>query len=285
MLFLLISCAGSPREQGREKVTASEKDSLLKYPVVLVHGIIAHDRRTYLVDFWGRIPDILKENGIDVFLGNTDAWGSCESNAEILKSTIDKTLLLTEAEKVNIIAHSKGGLDSRYLIWKYDYGDKIASLTTVSTPHHGAELADLIFQRKIIHSRIAKNALKIFGELYGDSNPDLYNVNHQLTTDKMKEFNEVIQMDPGVYCQSIYTTLKNSFDDMMFFYSHWYIKSVCGPNDGMVSEKSAKWGDNTLKIEGISHAEILDYKKRNISRKNIPDIYLSIVRDLSKKGF
>lgn len=266
-------------------MTADDKKQLLKYPVVLVHGIVAHDRQTFLVDFWGRIPGILKENGVKVFLGNTDAWGSCESNAEILKSTIDKIFLLTEAEKVNIIAHSKGGLDSRYLIWKYNYGDRIASLTTISTPHHGAEVADLIFQRKIIHSRIAKNALKIFGELYGDSNPDLYNVNHQLTTGKMKEFNEKIQMDPRVYYQSIYTTLKNSFDDMMFFYSHWYTKNVSGANDGIVSEKSAKWGGNTLKIEGISHAEILDYKKRDISKKNIPEIYLSIVRDLSERGF
>jgi len=278
-LFLVLSC----------KTTDKRNDDLtvlsLKYPVVLVHGIFAHDRGG-IIDFWGRIPKILREKNIKVFLGNTDAWGSYESNAELLKAAIDKVIEETNCEKVNIIAHSKGGIDSRYLIWKYDYGDKVASLTTISTPHHGAEIADLIYNQKIVHSRTAKNALMIYGKLYGDINPDLYNVNYQLTTNKMREFNENIGMDNKVYYQSIYTTMRNSFDDMMFFYSYWYIKILTGDNDGIVSEYSAKWGDNITKIEGgISHAEIIDYKKRKISGIDIPDIYIKIISGLSEKGF
>jgi triacylglycerol lipase len=257
----------------------------LKYPVVLVHGIIAHDRGG-IINFWGRIPKKLQENNIKVFFGNTDSWGSYESNAEILKATIDKILEETNSEKVNIIAHSKGGIDSRYLIWKYDYGDKVASLTTISTPHHGAEIADLIYSQKVIHSQITKNALIAFGKLYGDINPDLFNVNYQLTTEKMKEFNENIVMDHRVYYQSIYTLMRNSFDDLMFFYSHRHIKSINGDNDGIVSEYSARWGDNIIKIEGgISHAEIVDSKRRKISGINIPDIYMKIVNELGEKGF
>jgi len=257
----------------------------LKYPVVLVHGVVAHDRGG-MVNFWGRIPQKLQEKNIKVFLGNTDAWGSYESNAELLKATIDKVLEETNSEKVNIIAHSKGGIDSRYLIWKYGYGDKVASLTTVSTPHHGAEIADLIYSQKIIHSRIAKKALITYGKLYGDINPDLYNVNYQLTTEKMKEFNETVSMDQRVYYQSFYTLMRNSFDDLMFFYSYWYIKKFYGNNDGVVSEHSAKWGDNIIKIEGgISHAEIVDYKKKKISGTDIPDIYIKIVSELSENGF
>jgi triacylglycerol lipase len=257
----------------------------LKYPVVLVHGIVAHDRGG-IVNFWGRIPNKLQENNIKVFFGNTDAWGSYESNAELLKAAIDKILDETNSEKVNIIAHSKGGIDSRYLIWKYDYGDKVASLTTISTPHHGAEIADLIYDQKIVHSRLVKNALAVYGKLYGDINPDLFNVNYQLTTTKMKEFNENIGIDHRVYYQSMYTTMRNSFDDLMFFSSHRYIKKLKGDNDGTVSEYSAKWGENIIKIEGgISHAEIVDYKMKKISGINIPDIYLKIVNELSIKGF
>ena len=256
-----------------------------KYPIVLVHGIVAHDRGG-IINFWGRIPNILKENNVKVFLGNTDSWGNYESNAKILKATVDKILDETKSEKVNIIAHSKGGIDSRYFIRKYNYGDKVASLTTISTPHHGAEIADLIYKQNIVHSAVVKKALMIFGKLYGDINPDLYNVNYQLTTEKMKEFNENVEPDHKVYYQSIYTTMKNSFDDLMFFYSHWYIHNVCGESDGIVSEYSAKWGNNIMKIEGgISHAEIIDYKKKKISGINIPDIYIKIVNELSKKGF
>jgi len=258
---------------------------LLKYPVVLVHGIIAHDRGRIL-NFWGRIPDVLRKNGVRVFFGNTDAWGSYESNAEILKTTIEKVLRQTNSEKVNIIAHSKGGIDSRYLIWKYDFGDKIASLTTISTPHHGAEIADLTFSKDILHTDIIKRTLEIFGELYGDAHPDMYNVNYQLTTEKMKEFNEKVIMDDRVYYQSMYTVMNNAFDDTMFFSSYRYIKSVSGDNDGVVSEYSARWGDNVVKIGSrISHAEILDVKRRKISSMDIPDIYLNIVRGLAEKGF
>jgi len=277
--FLVLSCKTAD-ERKAVSVTIS-----LKYPVVLVHGIVAHDRGG-LINFWGRIPNKLQEINIKVFLGNTDAWGSYESNAELLKATIDKILDETNSEKVNIIAHSKGGIDSRYLIWKYNYGDKVASLTTISTPHHGAEIADLIYNQKIVHSRIAKNALIIFGNLYGDINPDLFNMNYQLTTEKMREFNETIGMDHKVYYQSMYTLMKNSFDDLMFFYSHWFIKTISGNNDGIVSEHSAKWGNNIIKIEGgISHAEIIDYKMKKISGIDIPDIYINIVNELSKKGF
>ena len=262
-----------------------ESGASLKYPVVLVHGIIAHDRAKYF-NFWGRIPKTLNQKGISVFTGNTDSWGSCESNAKILKDNIEKILLETKTEKVNIISHSKGGIDSRYLIWNYNFGEKIASLTTISTPHHGSELADLLFNRNLFNSEIAKKALDIFGKLYGDKNPDLYDVNRQLTTNRMKEFNENIKMDEKVYCQSLYTTMKNSLDDLMFAGSHRYLKNIIGENDGMVCEYSAKWGNNIKNIgRGISHAEILDYKKKNISGINILNVYIKIAEDLQKMGF
>ncbi|MCL2185604.1 MAG: hypothetical protein FWB86_07120 [Treponema sp.] len=260
-------------------------DTSLKYPVVLVHGIIAHDRESP-INFWGRIPEILTNIGIKVFLGNTDAWGDCESNALILKNTIEEVLRETNNEKVNIIAHSKGGIDSRYLIWKHSFGEKIASLTTICTPHNGSEIADLIYKQKLTHTKLTKNVLTIFGKLYGDTNPNLYNMNYQLTTAEMVKFNEKVTMDNRVFYQSLYTTMNNAFDDLMFFYTYLYVKNIIGKNDGLVSEYSAKWSGNVIKIEGgISHAEILDYKKKKISGKNIPGIYLKIIEDLSKKGF
>jgi len=266
------------------KEEKENKEPNLKYPVILVHGIVAHDRKS-VIEFWGRIPKTLRDNGIKVYLGNTDSWGSFESNSEILKETIDKVLQETGSDKVNIIAHSKGGLDSRYTIWKHSYGKKIASLTTICTPHHGAEIADLIFQQKIVHTPNTRKILKTFGEWYGDTNPDMYNVNYQLTTFNMKEFNKQVVMDENVYYQSVYTTIRNAFDDLIVFNSYSYIKKISGANDGVVSEKSAKWSSNTKKIEKISHFEIIDFKKQKISGIHIPDIYMDIVRDLEKRGF
>ena len=102
----------------------------------------------------------------------------------------------------------------------------------------------------------------------------------------MKIFNGEVLPDNRVYYQSIYTTMKNAFDDLLFFHSHRYLEKTRGDNDGFVSEYSAKWGDNITKIEGrISHAEILDYNMRKLSGIHIPGIYKEIANGLSKRGF
>jgi hypothetical protein len=114
----------------------------------------------------------------------------------------------------------------------------------------------------------------------------LQNVTCQLTTNKMGEFNTYINKNENVFYQSLYTTMKSSFDDLMFFHSHRYLKNISGENDGFVNENSTKWGDNVIKIEGaISHAEILDYKMKNIFGVNIPGIYIKIAEKLAKNGF
>ena len=80
--------------------------------------------------------------------------------------------------------------------------------------------------------------------------------------------------------------MDHAFDDIVFSYSYWYLKLARGNSDGVVSEYSAQWGDNIAALgSGISHAEILDVKKKTISGIHIPDIYIKIVKDLSGKGF
>jgi len=257
----------------------------LKYPVVLVHGIALYDK-TNLLEIWGRIPKTLTDRGIQVFHGGTEGWSDYEANALILKETIEKILKETGKEKVNIIAHSKGGLDSRYLIWKYNFGDKIASLTTICTPHHGAEVADLIYNQELVDKEMMIKALALFGEIDSNISPIIYEVNYQLTTTYMEEFNKKVIMDNRVYCQSLYTTMRNVYDDMLFRYTYKYIKGISGANDGLVSEVSARWGDNISKINnGISHREIIDFMEKINPGKNIPAIYVGIVKGLSEKGF
>jgi triacylglycerol lipase len=257
----------------------------LKYPVVLVHGIAMRDRGDVTAP-WGRIPRILRENGVVIHLGNTDAWGTIESNAEMLKTTVDKILKETGKEKVNIIAHSKGGLDSRYLIWKYDYGDKVASLTTISTPHRGAVLADMILNLKSLNTKSAKRTLEDLVKLYNDVYPNIYTAGYDLTTTNMKEFNRMVTMDDKVFYQSIYSVMNNAADDLFFTASYDYIKKEIGANDGLVSEYSARWGNNITKVEGgISHGQIVDVMLKDVFDMKIPNIYLRIVNDLKNKGF
>ena len=105
---------------------------------VMLHGIGFRDLRYF--NYWGRIPKELAENGAVVYYGHQQAWGTIEDNAQIIREKILEILSENHCDKVNIIAHSKGGLDARYLISGLHMENQVASLTTVSTPHRGSEL-------------------------------------------------------------------------------------------------------------------------------------------------
>jgi len=278
MKFLLLACTSGLGANSNKY----EESISLKYPVILVNGLAAQD-----IHSWGRIPGTLRRHGIKVFFGNTDAWGSVESNASLLKATVDRVLYETKSERVNIIAHSKGGIDSRYFIWKYNYGDRVASLTTISTPHRGAEVADAIFDERRTFARRMIERLAFIGVLYGDANPDIGNAIYHLTTKRMAEFNKTVLMDERVHFQSIYSVMENPTDDLFYALSYAFINNISGPNDGLVSEKSARWGNNIRKIEGsISHKQIIDFHRcSRTDQMDIPGIFLEIVRELGSKGF
>ena len=257
----------------------------LNYPIILVHGIARNDNKRQS-HTWGRIPDVLTRNGAQVFFGRTDAWGTITSNGELLKKTIDKVLKETNSEKVNIIAHSKGGIDARFCIWRFNYGHKVASLTTIATPHYGSEIADLIYDSNIIHSYTARKNFVSLGGLFGDEHPNMYAVSYELTQENMSEFSANVTADSRVHYQSIYVSMNEPTNDMTFYNTYKYIKEKSGNNDGMVSEKSAAWGSNTKKINSpLSHEQVID-KDRNLAVDiYVPHIYLTIARELSARGF
>ncbi len=107
-----------------------------KYPCLLVHGVGFRDFHYF--NYWGRIPRELVRNGANVYYGHQEAWGTVEDNGLILKNKIMEILQKTGCGKVNIIAHSKGGLDARYVISGLKMEAYVASLTTINTPHRGS---------------------------------------------------------------------------------------------------------------------------------------------------
>ena len=115
-----------------------------RYPIVLVHGLGMKD--TSFMKSWGWIDRILRVQGYTVYKSSVDGFGTVESNAKQLKEEIGKILEETGAEKVNIIAHSKGGLDAKYMIQQMDMAKQVASLTTLCTPHKGSPIASFVMR-------------------------------------------------------------------------------------------------------------------------------------------
>lgn len=256
-----------------------------KYPIVLVHGLGFKDLKIF--DYWGRIPEHLTKNGCTIYYGNQEAFASIQDNAKILKSEILKILNEKKIDKVNLIAHSKGGLDCRYLISKLEMDSHIASLTTINTPHYGTELIDSLNKLpKFIYNFICKGYDKSFINL-GDKHSDSNTAFNQLSKNYLIAFNAKIINSPKVYYQS-YTSIMNSpFSDRLLFIPYCLLPK---PNDGLVCEYSSMWGNfkgtiSSSSRRGISHADIVDFRKKDIKGFDVLSFYQNLVHELKILGF
>jgi triacylglycerol lipase len=266
-----------------------EENLKLKYPVLLVHGAGFRDK-IFGISYWGRIPGEMEKRGVKIFYGGTDAWGSIEQNAQILKNTIENIVKKNGAEKLNIIAHSRGGLEARYLISSLNMYGQIASLTTISTPHKGVKALNVIFYLPEFLYRVVSFFVNVWYKITGDKTPDFYKSSLQLSERKCSEFNKINADNTSVYYQSYAVKLKYFFSDIIYIFLNPFLKITDGENDGLCPVNSAEWGDfkgiiTTEGKFGISHSGIIDAYRIKYKGIDIPEFYLSILDDLSKKGY
>jgi triacylglycerol lipase len=116
------------------------------YPIVLVHGFSGFNSLGPLQYFYRVIKVLAEEGETEIFAPALPPFHSIEGRAAYLGRALDGVLDQTRADKVHIIAHSQGGLDARYAIAALGYGDRVASLITVATPHRGTPLADYVLR-------------------------------------------------------------------------------------------------------------------------------------------
>ncbi len=256
-----------------------------KYPIILAHGLAAKQLR--IVNAFGRIGEELEKEGYKVFVADTDGFGSVEHNAEQLRDYINRVLILTGAEKVNIIAHSKGGLDSKYMITKLGMEDKVASLTTLCTPHRGSIIASKIWDLPMPIKKLIAFWIDMFYCLFlGDKHPDSIRACAQLRS--VDESEETLQFSYKVYCQSYSTSISDVKDCFimglpMKLQHHFEVLD----NDGLVSEESAQFGcyrGRCLDIP-VSHVQIIDLFSKKSQKEQIYAFYKKVCSELSEMGF
>jgi len=113
------------------------------FPVVLAHGIAAN-ASTWDEDDAPGVLDELTTTGVRFTRFSTsNSSGRVADNARELRTAIGGYLAPMLADKVHIIAHSKGGLDSQYLSYLNPSNFEVLSLGTLSTPHRGSSVADV----------------------------------------------------------------------------------------------------------------------------------------------
>ena len=256
-----------------------------KYPIVLVHGIAA--KQLKILNAFGKIGDKLKESGERVFVARTDGFGRISTNAEQLKRYVLEVKKLTGAERVNIIAHSKGGLDTRFMITELDMEDSVASLTTLCTPHKGSVIASKIWLLpKPIKKFIAFFIDGFYKVLLKDETPDSMGACEEL---RLKDESEdTLCFSHKVYCQSYSSTLQKGRDCFimglpMKIYKHY--ENI--ENDGLVSSDSAKFANyrgECLDIS-VSHVQIIDLFAKKSQKEKIYAFYKQVASELSDMDF
>lgn len=112
------------------------------YPIVLVHGFSGWSDAGPLEYFFDVLADLEEHGELEVFAPALPPYASSQQRAEVLGAFIDQVIRETRREKVHLIAHSQGGVDSRRVVSALGYASKVASLTTVASPHRGTPLAD-----------------------------------------------------------------------------------------------------------------------------------------------
>lgn len=266
----------------------------MKYPVLLVHGMWFGDDGIF--KYWGRVPQKLEEMGCKVFLSGQDVDASIESNGIFVANRIDEILKETGADKVNIIAHSKGGLEARYIASTMGYGDKIASITTMQTPHNGSKTVDFLL-------KLPKFVIKLFCKIVdswfrfkGDKYPDTHTAIYSFKTENAQKFNEENPDMEGIYYQSYAFVMKRFTSDMFLWFTNLVVSIFDGQNDGLLAPASVIWGDYKGVVKsnsnrGISHCDEVDFRRKPFTSKkgegvsDILEVYEKVVVDLENMGF
>ena len=255
-----------------------------------MHGVFFRDSK--LMNYWGRIPAELEANGAEIFYGEQQSAASVEDSAAELAERIEQLVQKTGCGKVNIIAHSKGGLDSRYAISKLGSDKYVASLTTINTPHHGCLFAEYLLNTA--PEKFVKSVEKIYNSAFkrlGDPNPDFLAAVTDLTNSRCEQFDQDTPDAPGVMYQSVGSHARCSKSGRFpLNLSYPIVKKYDGDNDGLVALTSAPWGEDFTVLHptgkrGITHADVIDLNRENIPGFDVREFYVQLVNKLKMRGF
>jgi len=229
------------------------------FPIVLAHGIARFDFLTEKVENKLGLPESVLSDQLEYFKGikshleahgftvshpNQSFSGSVDLRAQQLRDRVNTVISTTGSPKVHIIGHSMGGLDARHMIVDHGMAERVATLTTIGTPHHGSPVADHIKNKPG-----GKLLLKVLSQVL---NLDIDGLD-DLTTDVCEAFNRRAEdaeaRNPVKY--QTYSAFENVTDIVAPLVPGWVkISSIDGANDGLVSVRSQQWAKELIASDG-----------------------------------
>lgn len=208
-------------------------------PVVLVHGLFGFDKigvPGVKVHYFRGIVAHLEKLGCHAHAVRLPGAASVPERAKILADAI----VALGHPRVDIIAHSLGGLDARYALAKLGLAERVRALVTIGTPHRGSPLADLASEGPV---GLARKAIAAIGVPMAAVD--------WLTSAALEQFNREILDVPGVRYASVVGGIREPSTPIALAIApaHAYMRRVAGPNDGLVPMTSQYWGETLAEIE------------------------------------
>lgn len=285
--LFVLACGGSAVEQpdagvvaqppprpdaGGAVADAPERGA--PHPVVLVHGFGGF-RNLGPLGYFFSIQGQLAARGVTVYVSEALPFAASDERGAEVAAFARTVLAATGASKVNLVAHSQGGLDAR--VAAALLGDRVASVTTISTPHRGTPMADLVLEDLGgLAPEVASRFLDYVGaRLYGEDSTRAREALEVLSRAGAARFNERFPDRPEVRYFSLAGRSGLVRDDhpdcavpdeelRPAFVRQWAatvdaldplfaaIAPIVGmregtveapaPNDGLISVRSARWG-------------------------------------------
>jgi len=259
----------------------------VRYPVVMMHGfgMLAiflrgghlHDEAIYL-----------RLRGVPAYAPNVSPYHTIPVRAEMWKDRIGKILEETRADAINLIAHSMGGLDARFMISEFGMHNSVASLVTVSTPHRGSPLADIVLESpERVQGWLTDAANWAGSSVLEGGSADFRRAIQDLTPAHVTEtFNHQIQDHASVRYWSYAGRAGKGTDsgiNPLLRPQNILIYKREGINDGFVSVESAKWG-TYLGTINADHAQQIGIDLTPSGTFDSTEFYAEIVSMLAAEG-
>lgn len=247
-----------------------------RHPVVFCHGMLAMTMLRMQVpedsNYFSHLRPFLRERGIEALYPNVEPTGGIVARAEQLRDLIRHWT----DEPINLITHSMGGLDARYLITHLGMANRVASLTTVAAPHRGTTVADwfCLNYRQRVPLLLALEAFGINVDGFRDCR-----------TDTCRAFNERTPDAPGVRYFSYTASVPSSRISPLLRRAWNILTPAEGANDGLVSVRSAVWGEviGTLSVDHFAQTPDGLFVRPG-EHFDAVSFYSRLVEDLAHRG-
>ena len=262
-------------------------------PIVLSHGILGFDDSeglaNGLVKYWGGMDNYLRSQGAKVLTPGKTSVTGIDVRAQQQKEQILLWMAANGFKKVNILAHSQGALDSRYMVSNLGMSTKVANITTVNGVNRGAPLADVVLG--VVPSWLVSFVDMVVdflgGMIYGDSDQDYLAAAKCLS---IAQANAVNTSSPNAYGVKYFSygshmTWADPIQHPLMFLMYpitWaggLYYGVGSSNDGVVPESSQKWGtwkggpDYGIFTSGVDHTQAINFEWMGQTWYNVENYY------------